>query len=104
MKRIALIVLLSATALTGCQTAQYTAAQDNDACRSYGARPGSDVYVNCRVAMASQRRQQQDAAADAMMVGGLAMMGGGGGFTAPAPSLSCTTKPGLISGYETTCN
>src|SRR5262252_1826323 len=52
-----------ATALTGCVTAQERAAQVNavqDAtCRSWGLKPGTDGYANCRMELNRQ------AAADA---------------------------------------
>ena len=51
-------VLLLSLPLLACQTPEEIAAADDSQCRSYGAKPGSDAYVNCRVAQQkiSQRR------------------------------------------------
>lgn len=35
------------------------AAKDDTICRSYGAKPGSDAYVQCRTANAQQRQTQR---------------------------------------------
>jgi hypothetical protein len=42
-----------------------SASQDDQTCKSYGAKPGSDAYISCRVAQ-TQRRDAADAAAAAM--------------------------------------
>jgi hypothetical protein len=45
-------------ALGGCfQTPQEMAAKDDETCRNYGAKPGTDVYVQCRIAQ-DQRRDE----------------------------------------------
>jgi len=49
-----LILAASMLALAGCQTAQQVAAADDATCRGYGAKVGSDAYVQCR-SMADQR-------------------------------------------------
>lgn len=52
-------------ALAGCANHEPDPAQmaaKNDAqCQSYGAKPGSDAYVQCRVALANQQRQANEA-------------------------------------------
>jgi hypothetical protein len=62
--RIALIAA-AALALAGCQTIEerrtQIASEDDAACRSYGARPGSAVYVQCRTNL-SQVRATEEAA------------------------------------------
>ena len=81
MRSFAVLALLLAVPLAGCfetplisdpfaaskeQLAaqkQELAAKDDETCRSYGAKPGTDIYVQCRMAQA-QRRE-----------------GGGGGVT-----------------------
>jgi hypothetical protein len=40
-------------ALGGC--AERNARIDDDACRSYGAIPGTDAYINCRAQMNTAR-------------------------------------------------
>ena len=37
------------------------AVKDDQTCRSYGAKPGSDVYVNCRVAQTQRRDAAENA-------------------------------------------
>lgn len=63
MKVIAATVLL--TALAGCAShdpdpAQIAVNQDAQ-CQSYGAKPGSDAYVQCRVNLANQQNQANEA-------------------------------------------
>lgn len=60
---------------------QYRAARDarNEArqdsqCRGYGAKPGSDVYVQCRMMIAEQNRQSAEASGAAMRAAGMALM------------------------------
>jgi hypothetical protein len=55
------IALISAALLSGCVTAQDIAANDDDACQSYGAQPGSQAYFQCRMAK-DQQRQANNAA------------------------------------------
>ncbi|MBS7698607.1 hypothetical protein [Chelatococcus sp. YT9] len=66
MMRLA-ILLMTCAAIAGCglnpeyrarQQAAATAkvdAQDDAACRRYGAVPGTDAYINCRVQVSSTR-------------------------------------------------
>jgi hypothetical protein len=74
---------------------------DDAQCRSYGAAPGSDGYVSCRLMLQSQRQdnariQQQQSMQ--MMQQGLKMLSP----PQPAinPTVTCTTMPGS---YTTTC-
>ena len=69
--RLFCLLLTLPLPLAGCLGAQseaeiaaekaQLAAKDDEICKSYGAKPGSDVYVNCRVA----QTQRRDAAANA---------------------------------------
>jgi hypothetical protein len=59
-------------------------AQDDATCRSYGAQPGSDTYVACRMNMANNRHAdavleniQQQQRSEALMATGAAMMANG---------------------------
>jgi hypothetical protein len=64
-----LVLLLLAVPLVGCQTNQERMAEfkarndtlDDQTCRGYGAKPGSDIYIQCRM----QRQQSRDAADNA---------------------------------------
>jgi hypothetical protein len=54
--------ILSFLLLSGCITdnPQALAQQDDATCRSYGAAPGSDAYVNCRMQRDNVRTQGED--------------------------------------------
>ncbi len=41
--------------LGGCASHQQISAADNSTCRSYGAEPGSEAYVQCRMMKDQQR-------------------------------------------------
>lgn len=86
--RAAFTLLAIGMLLSGCLTAQERALQlsaaDDDACRSYGAAPGSDAYVQCRTTK-SQQHEMAAAAVRAAIIG--------------APPTSCTTF-----GTTTNCN
>jgi len=53
--------LVLALALAGCtssaERAAEIAAKEDAACQSYGFKPGSDAYVNCRTQLAASRQQ-----------------------------------------------
>jgi hypothetical protein len=58
MRRVA--ALLSLFSLTGClatASPQDLAQKDDAVCRSYGAVPGTDAYVNCRMQRDNTRQQ-----------------------------------------------
>ena len=68
-----LLAACMALALSGCVTAEQMAAQraeftaqvataDDSECRSYGAEPGTPVYVQCRMIKDQQRAQELAAA------------------------------------------
>jgi hypothetical protein len=65
--KIAIIAALGAFALSGCVTAQEmearVAAKDDGDCRSYGAAPGTDGYLQCRMAIRQQHVEEYAAAA-----------------------------------------
>jgi hypothetical protein len=69
--RAAFAVIL-AIPLTGCLTVTTEetraakkaelAAKDDETCRSYGAKPGTDIYVQCRMAQVQGREAAENAA------------------------------------------
>lgn len=60
MKRaVAILSLLSLTSCLATTSPQDLAQQDDTVCRSYGAAPGTDAYVNCRTQRDSTRQQGQ---------------------------------------------
>jgi hypothetical protein len=57
MFRIAICLLLT-SALAGCVTAQERtalASKDDATCQYYGAKPGTDEYLNCRTQIAKNQ-------------------------------------------------
>jgi hypothetical protein len=76
MLKVAMITTI-AFCLSGCMTAaeqqaaaqaeaRAVAAQDDATCRSYGAKPGTNPYIACRMNIANQRAadERQQAAND----------------------------------------
>ena len=57
--RTALVFLVSAMLLGGCMTREEKLAaqnaKDDQKCLSFGARPGTDAYVNCRAQLDGAR-------------------------------------------------
>lgn len=55
-----MFALCAALLLGGCAIKEHMqqrdAARDDAACRNYGALPGTDAYVNCRVHLDGSRR------------------------------------------------
>lgn len=49
------------------EQAQAQAAQDNAQCSSYGAAPGSQAYIQCRMNLDNQRAQMRAALASQLM-------------------------------------
>jgi hypothetical protein len=51
--------------MTGCVTDEEAASQqavsDDAKCQSYGAKPGTDPYIQCRVALGQQQMQADQA-------------------------------------------
>jgi len=83
MKLIAVIAVVTAgIALGGCQS--FHAQQADAECRSYGAKPGTDAYVNCRVAVEQSRQRKK-----AILLGaGLGLLAAGA--TPPPRPVTCT--------------
>lgn len=93
-------VVLCAGLLAGCLASleEVTAAHDQQ-CRSYGAQPGSDAYIQCRM-MLSNQIAQANAQRRAALVGmGTAMMA----TPAPASPVVCQTTPTGFGSSQTTC-
>lgn len=72
---LALSILVGGCVAAGERALQLAAADDT-ACQSYGARPGSDAYIQCRTTK-SMQHEAASAAIRAAIVG--------------APPSSCTT-------------
>ena len=53
---------------------------DDAQCRSYGAKPGSDAYVACRMNLANARQQAATAASDRSCAAASQMTGALGGY------------------------
>jgi hypothetical protein len=71
MKPFSTIALLALVALSGCKTTEQLnadlAANDDATCRGYGAKPGTDIYVQCRMGQDGTRAAQVAAAAQSHM-------------------------------------
>lgn len=83
-------------ALAGCIdhpiTGPIHAAQDDAKCQSYGAKPGSDSYVNCRVAMEQEHGRLRRA-----LFGASASLLAAGSAPPPRP-ITCTgTRMGTMT-------
>ncbi|WP_157018366.1 hypothetical protein [Mesorhizobium xinjiangense] len=62
--RISLLpVLLVAAVLAGCVTAEERRAEDEENCRSFGFRPGTDAFADCLLSLELDRRAASRAAA-----------------------------------------
>lgn len=64
MRSIAALALL---ALTGCASQQQIAANDDATCQSYGAVPGSNAYIQCRMQRDGIRQQGAEARRTAIL-------------------------------------
>jgi hypothetical protein len=62
MIKIATMTVL-ALALSGCMTTEQRAAADDSYCRGIGARPGTPIYVECRLRRDEQVQADDRAAA-----------------------------------------
>lgn len=90
MKLHVAAILSAALSLTGCASqaelqaqARAVAMQDDATCRGYGAKPGSPIYVQCRMQVAGRREtieaaesMQDDAIAAAMAAQGIRTLSG----------------------------
>lgn len=68
---ISVVVLMSmvvagCASLAGPTPEQIAAAQDAE-CRSYGAKPGTDAYVDCRMRLVQMEQQRRTALATAII-------------------------------------
>lgn len=43
------MILIFGVLLAGCASPERLAARDDATCQGYGAKPGSDVYIACRM-------------------------------------------------------
>lgn len=86
MRNFKILTLALALPLAGCQTEWPTlpafgptkdelaarkvvlAAKDDETCRSYGAKPGSDIYIQCRMTQQQSRDAADNAAASAPVI------------------------------------
>ncbi len=95
MRTLAISVL--AVALTGClsfpkpPSAQELAARDDATCQSYGAQPGTDIYIKCRMQIAQERQRQRAAIIGAMMQHPLIQPIPAPAPITPKPQTNCTT-------------
>jgi hypothetical protein len=76
--------------------------KDEEQCLSYGAEPGTDTYVNCRLALQGQREGRASATSNALLGLGLQMMA----TPPPRPSvplgIDCSVTPGSL-GRSVSC-
>jgi hypothetical protein len=61
-----LILLLLSLTLSACASHEQLAAADDALCRGYGATPGSDAYIQCRMQQDSTRRAERQRAIESM--------------------------------------
>src|SRR5688572_29348513 len=72
-----LILVSLSLGLAGCVSdGSQWASTDDQTCQGYGAKPGSDIYVQCRMSIQDQRRAAADQMGAALMGIGGAMMAG----------------------------
>jgi hypothetical protein len=120
----ALFAVLMSAALAGCAGSpmgdlmagpEKLAAQDDTYCKSLGAKPDSDNYINCRL-IADQNRAQRHADADATsnaLLGAAASVTAANNNSAPAyqpmpnilppPPVRCRSVPTGYGTYQTVC-
>ena len=74
-------------ALLGCVSAEQQAIADNQTCLDYGAQPGTDGYLQCRLLVAQMRaaEEQRQAAARATLGAGLQNAGAAYNANLPPP-------------------
>lgn len=63
---IASLSLLCSGCLTTEEQAAQIAAADDASCQSYGAKPGTDIYIQCRMQKDQQRQANRAAVAAAI--------------------------------------
>lgn len=115
--KLRVVAALAALSLAGCQGTpigdavigpEKLAQMDDQYCQSIGAKPGSSVYVQCRMGRTSQRdashQQAFQRAGAGLSAAGASMQGG------YARNVSCTSTPtstwvgGPVRQVNTTCN
>jgi hypothetical protein len=113
VRAFGLLTLVIALPLAGCQTdgplipdlfapskeqlaakKAELAAKDDETCRSYGAKPGTDIYIQCRMTQ-QQSRDAADAAPGPVVVNNNVN-------TTPQPPLYPTIQPMNIPGPRCT--
>jgi hypothetical protein len=57
-----IVMALGAAILAGCVSAEQQAQMDGQECMSYGLKPGTDAYAQCRMRVTENRNHQQAAA------------------------------------------
>lgn len=98
------LVVSCLLALTACQqTPEQIAAQgaqDDATCQSYGAKQGTDAYVNCRTQMATEH--QQEAGNERRLRRAMLFTAGQNLMNQPPPPrpVSCTSS--AMGGFVTT--
>lgn len=95
----AFCVLAVTVALAGC--ARHFAEQDDAKCQSFGARPGSREYYDCRMTMDTQRQAALRSAGASLSAAGARL--GDKGQAAPNRSVSCSSRR-VGSEIQTTCD
>jgi hypothetical protein len=53
-------IAFCALLLSGCVSVEERRAQDDNQCQSYGAEPGSEAYVQCRMWAETEHRKSQE--------------------------------------------
>lgn len=109
MKRV-VVVCAVGLALGGCMTRARQEQQIAEAgpkedafCRSIGAKPGSDAYVNCRTTMRQELLRSQAQERDRNSRVGDALIAAGGAISAGRPTLNCQSST-FMGQTTTTCN
>jgi len=90
------VFVLGLLALCGCASPERLAAADDARCTSYGFRPGTDAYANCRMQADMQRQAQRQAAVSSLSNIQIRPPG-------VSPSINCVSRPGLSGSVETVC-
>jgi hypothetical protein len=95
-----IVVGVALLALTGCKSTEQRVAEDDGFCRSIGASPGSNAYIQCR--LVQQQRQDVDRARRRRIFNeGLDDMQRSASGNR---NLNCTSRRGPFDTVETNCN
>lgn len=60
MRRAVLVTLFLSVFIGGCATEEEMAARDAARCESFGFKPGTEAYSNCRLQLYSVRTRRPD--------------------------------------------